>query len=739
MAGFEIKFEAVDEASPTIQRLSKQLLEAAQRSDRFAGQVVAATANADQGFKKLPQSANAAAQSMSAVQSAAGQLLNQLAGFATVAGIAAFFKSSAESALSEEEALRRLQFAVEATGGSFGREKDRVLAFAQEQQVLTRFSDTQTYETMGRLVRVTGDVGQAMQATRLAFGLASASGKDLGGIMELLGPILNGDATRLRTLKNEFGAFIGNASTAQEVIDALSHRFLGAAEAESGYAKQLGSLRNRLDDFKEIVGAGVLPVFKLFLDALLKGAQFAEILSTAIVFNLGGKAFAILQQTFRGWVAIFKGEWDKLPQIAEETNQQLKDIEDTTSKSLLDIHQRYTQSRQEQAESQAAKEIELKARVTQKSIEEARKEAEAKERYAKEAQDFIFRIENERLELTGRTVEANIAQYQREALEREATLRKMAQDGRITWSQYEQAVADAQQVAAIKSQQARDAVNQNLIAMRQTAEAVGSVLENRFATAFSGMALEGKSFAESMKGIWQEIAKVAIEELTRIAVKAAITQAIVSAATSGSGGGGLFGLFGGAAAGAGGAGAGGGSGTGTGAGMGVGTGTAAGASAAGFNWGSLGELGLAGGFAYMMYAMSQGPQGPARKMFGGLEQTMTSVDKWQPFKSTFKFQEGGIVEEPTLGILAEKSKPEAVIPLERLGEFVPLGSPAPAVVEVNVTQNNTFNIPGGGVSEDQVRTMMRRMAEATRSGAAEGAELVKSILARQGKVSREAV
>ena len=210
-------------------------------------------------------------------------------------------------------------------------------------------------------------------------------------------------------------------------------------------------------------------------------------------------------------------------------------------------------------------------------------------------------------------------------------------------------------------------------------------------------------------------------------------------ADSGSGGGGLFGLFGGGAA----AGAGGGTGTGTGvgtgvgAGMGAGAGTGAGTGA--FNWASLGELGLAGGFAYMMYAMSQGPQGPARKMFGGLEQTMTSVDKWQPFKSTFKFQEGGIVEEPMLGILAEKSKPEAVIPLERLGEFVPLGSPAPAVVEVNVTQNNTFNIPGGGVSEDQVRAMMRRMAEATRSGAAEGAELVKSILAKQAKVSREAV
>ena len=37
MAGFEIQFGAVDAASPVIQRLSKQLLIAAKKSDRFAG------------------------------------------------------------------------------------------------------------------------------------------------------------------------------------------------------------------------------------------------------------------------------------------------------------------------------------------------------------------------------------------------------------------------------------------------------------------------------------------------------------------------------------------------------------------------------------------------------------------------------------------------------------------------------------------------------------------------------
>jgi hypothetical protein len=94
-----------------------------------------------------------------------------------------------------------------------------------------------------------------------------------------------------------------------------------------------------------------------------------------------------------------------------------------------------------------------------------------------------------------------------------------------------------------------------------------------------------------------------------------------------------------------------------------------------------------------------------------------------------KLAEGGIVRKPTFAQVGEAG-PEAVIPLDRLGNFG--GS-----VNVTVTQNNTINIQGA--SDDQVRTLMRRISEATRSGAAEGAELVKSILSKQDRFAREAV
>jgi hypothetical protein len=214
MPGLQIQFEAIDQASPTIQKLSQMMVEAAKNSDRFAKEIFDSSNRIDTGLKKISTGGKETKQSIESVKDATSQLASSLLGIASVAGLTAFFKSSAEAALEEEEALRRLAFAVDATGGSFKQSKEAILAFTNQQQAFTQFSDTQTFEAMGRLVRITGDVGQAMQATRLVFGLASASGRDFGTILDLLSPILQGDATRLRALKNEFGAFIGNANTA---------------------------------------------------------------------------------------------------------------------------------------------------------------------------------------------------------------------------------------------------------------------------------------------------------------------------------------------------------------------------------------------------------------------------------------------------------------------------------------------------------------------------------------------
>jgi len=95
----------------------------------------------------------------------------------------------------------------------------------------------------------------------------------------------------------------------------------------------------------------------------------------------------------------------------------------------------------------------------------------------------------------------------------------------------------------------------------------------------------------------------------------------------------------------------------------------------------------------------------------------------------FKFAEGGIVTKPTVGLVGEAG-PEAVIPLDRIGGF--------GKTEVTIQQTNNFTI-NGGASDEQVKDIMRKISDVTRSGAAEGAEMVKSILSRSDRVSKQSV
>ncbi|OGS08249.1 MAG: hypothetical protein A2270_10485 [Elusimicrobia bacterium RIFOXYA12_FULL_51_18] len=648
MAGFEIIFEAIDQASPAIQRLSQQLLDAAQRSDKFAGVIEKSTARADKAFTTLPPKVDATAQSMAAVQGAANQLLNQLMGFATVAGIAAFFKSTADAAVTEEEALRRLQFAVESTGGSFGKEKERIMAFAQEQQALTRFSDTETYDALGRLTRITGDAGQAMQGTKLAFGLASASGKDLNHILELLGPILNGDSTRMRALKTEFGAFIGDASTSQEVIDALSKKFMGAAEKESGFAMQLSSLRNRLDDFKEIVGAGVLPVFKFFLEAILKGTQFFEILGVVIA-NWGAKTLVIIEQTASGWGAIFKGQFDRLPEIVQDANVKMQAIEEASTEQAAEVQRRYANER----EGLITQEVEIKAKVTQKSIEESQKETDEKKRLGQDAYDKLTQLEAERLDSEGRNLESRLLLIEQEKTQRFQQFEDLRTKGLITEDELIAARLNASAISIAESQKARDAINADLIAIHDTQKAVSDSFASSFSGAVADMIMDGKSFEDAWKSVMSTVLRTAIETFTRIAIEQALANSATQAA-------------------------------------------------------SLSGLGSVG-------------------LFAGAVSLMTPITK--SIGKIFGFAEGAIVREPVLATIAEKG-PEAVIPLDQLGKFG-------GGISVSVTQHNAITVTGLG--DEQVRQLMRRMSEVTRSGAAEGAELVKSILSKQGRLSKDAV
>ncbi|HOX23745.1 MAG TPA: hypothetical protein PLL10_09790, partial [Elusimicrobiales bacterium] len=339
----------------------------------------------------------------------------------------------------------------------------------------------------------------------------------------------------------------------------------------------------------------------------------------------------------------------RLPDIVQEANTKMQAIEEASVEQAAEVHRRYSGERQ----SLITQETELKVRTTQKSIDETRREADEKKRQAQEAHDKFIQLEAERLDSEGRNLESRLLLIEQEKTQRFQMFEGLRNKGLITEDELIAARLNASAIAIAESQKARDAINADLIVVRDTQKAVADSFASSFSGAVADMIMEGKSFEEAWKSVMNTVLRTAIETFTRIAIE----QAIANSAAQGAALGGLGGV--------------------------------------GF---------MAAGAALMT---------PITKSIGKI----------------FGFAEGAIVNEPTLATIAEKG-PEAVIPLDKLGRFG-------GDVSVSVIQHNSITVTGMG--DEQVRQLMRRMSEFTRSGAAEGAELVKSMLAKQGKLSRESV
>ncbi|HNF58458.1 MAG TPA: hypothetical protein PLN89_02655, partial [Elusimicrobiota bacterium] len=149
-------------------------------------------------------------------------LSKSIGGLVTVGALAAFFKSAVQGAEEENQALRRLKFSVEAAGQSFEKSQGQIQTWAQGVQQATRFTDGQAIETMGRFVRVTGDITQAQKASQLAMSLSVATGKELGATTDILTNLINKNERGVAMARKEFGALIAGAENGQQVLDILS-------------------------------------------------------------------------------------------------------------------------------------------------------------------------------------------------------------------------------------------------------------------------------------------------------------------------------------------------------------------------------------------------------------------------------------------------------------------------------------------------------------------------------------
>ncbi|TXH42907.1 MAG: hypothetical protein E6Q97_34930 [Desulfurellales bacterium] len=287
-----------------------------------------------QKLRTLGQDAEKASSSAKTAGAGFSDMAKAIGGIASAGAVAAFFKSAVQGAEEENQALRRLKFAVEAAGGSFKDAQGQIQQWAQGIQAATRFTDGQAIDTMARFVRVTGDNVQAQKASQLAMSLSVATGKDLATTTDVLTNIINKNERGIAMARKEFGAFIGGAENGQQVLNILAARFGDAAMKEEGFSKATSSLSNNWNELKDTVGNAVIPMLTVFVGWLNKGVDatraigdaLAAVAATALISaeSIGKAVLAVARRDFGSLAGIAKDAWVQIDAITASASESIR-------------------------------------------------------------------------------------------------------------------------------------------------------------------------------------------------------------------------------------------------------------------------------------------------------------------------------------------------------------------------------------------------------------------------------
>ena len=182
-------------------------------------------------------------------------------------------------------------------------------------------ADDDLRPAMANLVRSTGSVEVAQGLMNTALDIAAATGKDLETVTMALGKAANGQTAALTKLDPSLKGVIDSESTLDDITNALSASFGGAATvAAESFDGRMKGMKIALDETKESIGAALLPVLQKLLEILAPLAKWAQentklfliitgviggFAAAIIVANIAIKAFAIATQVASAAQAVF--------------------------------------------------------------------------------------------------------------------------------------------------------------------------------------------------------------------------------------------------------------------------------------------------------------------------------------------------------------------------------------------------------------------------------------------------
>lgn len=287
------------------------------------GDLVANFSANTSGFTKpIAGARNSVSGFVSAIRGSVTGLMGAFAPLAAiVAPIAGMFalKSVVDGARESEQATKKFQAVLTATGGAAGITVDEMSELAGELQRTSNFEDDATVNAGAMLASFTNIRGDVFKgAVRSAADLSAVMGTDLQSSIKLVGKALDDPTRGMTALRRQGITFSaeqkqqiadlqkkGDLVGAQAVIlKELESKFGGAAEA---MADPFTQIQNQIGDIGENIGFALLPVLKEIVTVITDWA--GPISSATNLFKQFGEDLAFMFRNFWDMIKLTGLNW----------------------------------------------------------------------------------------------------------------------------------------------------------------------------------------------------------------------------------------------------------------------------------------------------------------------------------------------------------------------------------------------------------------------------------------------